>query len=58
MELSTSFAVISEGRLSEPRPTGEMSIEEIGLLMGGVHSNAKKGASARKGAGPGPEAAR
>jgi len=52
MELSTSFAVISEGRLSEPRPTGEMSIEEIGLLMGGVHS------SARKRAGAGQEAAR
>jgi simple sugar transport system ATP-binding protein len=52
MAISTSFAVISEGRLSEPRPTGEMSIEEIGLLMGGVHSSAGKGASA------GQEAAR
>jgi simple sugar transport system ATP-binding protein len=52
MAISTSFAVISEGRLSEPRPTGEMSIEEIGLLMGGVHSSAGQGAS------PGQEAAR
>ena len=45
MELSTNFAVISEGRLSEPRPTGSMSIEEIGLLMGGVHSSPKQGAA-------------
>jgi simple sugar transport system ATP-binding protein len=52
MAISTNFAVISEGRLSEPRPTGEMSIEEIGLLMGGVHSSTGKGASA------GQEAAR
>jgi simple sugar transport system ATP-binding protein len=51
MAISVNFAVISEGRLSEPRPTGEMSIEEIGLLMGGVHSSASPGAS--PGAGPG-----
>ncbi len=37
MAISTRFAVISEGRLSDPRPTGELSVEEIGLLMGGVH---------------------
>ena len=43
MAISVNFAVISEGRLSEPRPTGEMSIEEIGLLMGGVHSSAGQG---------------
>jgi simple sugar transport system ATP-binding protein len=46
MAISVNFAVISEGRLSEPRPTGAMSIEEIGLLMGGVHSSAGQGASA------------
>jgi len=50
MAISINFAVIFEGRLSEPRPTGEMSIEEIGLLMGGVHSSAGKAASAGQGA--------
>ena len=40
MTISTNFAVISEGRLSAPAPTGSQSIEEIGLLMGGVHTSA------------------
>jgi len=40
MAISTNFAVIAEGRLSEPKPTGSQSIEEIGLLMGGVHNSA------------------
>jgi len=39
MAISTSFAVIAEGRLSEPVQTGTLSIEEIGLLMGGVHNS-------------------
>ncbi len=39
MAISVNFAVISEGRLSKQRTTGSMSIEEIGLLMGGVHSS-------------------
>ena len=37
MAISTNFAVIAEGRLSEPKPTGSQTIEEIGLLMGGVY---------------------
>ncbi len=57
MAISVNFAVISEGRLSQPRPTGEMSIEEIGLLMGGVHSSASPGASPGAGPGAGQEAA-
>ena len=40
MVISTRFAVIAEGRLSEPQPTGQLTVEEIGLLMGGVHSSA------------------
>ncbi len=40
MAISNNFAVISEGRLSDVSPTGSLSIEEIGLLMGGVHSSA------------------
>ena len=35
MEISNRFAVIAGGRLSAPRPAGETSVEEIGLLMGG-----------------------
>lgn len=45
MAISTRFAVIADGRLSPPRPTGEVSIEEIGLLMGGIHGDS--GAEAR-----------
>lgn len=36
-EVATSIAVISEGRLSEPYPAGELTLEKIGLLMGGLH---------------------
>ena len=37
MALSDRFAVISEGHLSDPKPAGEMSVDEIGRLMGGIH---------------------
>ncbi len=57
MAISVNFAVISEGRLSEPRPTGEMSVEEIGLLMGGVHSSAGPSAGLSAGPSAGQEAA-
>lgn len=35
--LSDTLAVINMGRLSPARPTADFSVEEIGLLMGGVH---------------------
>jgi general nucleoside transport system ATP-binding protein len=35
--LSDTLAVINMGRLSEARPVKDFSVEEIGLLMGGVH---------------------
>ncbi len=35
--LADNLAVINEGRLSAIRPVAETSIEEIGLLMGGMH---------------------
>ncbi|WP_137131194.1 ABC transporter ATP-binding protein [Rhizobium sp. FY34] len=38
-EVATNIAVISEGRLSRPYPAGELSLEKIGLLMGGVHDS-------------------
>jgi ABC-type uncharacterized transport system ATPase subunit len=37
LALSDTLAVINEGRLSKPMKIGDVSIEELGLLMGGVH---------------------
>ncbi len=37
MALCDTMAVINMGHLSPARPTGEVTVEEIGLLMGGVH---------------------
>lgn len=37
MEISNRFAALNEGRLSEPRDTQGLTIEEIGLMMGGAH---------------------
>lgn len=39
--LCDTLAVINMGHLSAARPTAEVSIEEIGLLMGGVHGTAE-----------------
>ncbi len=35
MEISTLFSVIADGRVSFPVPVGDMTIEQIGVLMGG-----------------------
>ena len=37
MEISGRFAALNEGRLSDIRPTADLSIDEIGLMMGGAH---------------------
>ncbi|MEM7718949.1 MAG: ABC transporter ATP-binding protein [Pseudomonadota bacterium] len=37
MEISTSFAALNEGRLTDVRPTRDLDIDEIGLMMGGAH---------------------
>ncbi|MFT4960095.1 MAG: ABC-type uncharacterized transport system ATPase subunit [Paracoccaceae bacterium] len=37
MEISDNFAALNEGRLSAPRPTVDLSVDEIGLMMGGAH---------------------
>ncbi|MDP1732479.1 MAG: ABC transporter ATP-binding protein [Devosia sp.] len=37
LSLCDTLAVINEGRLSARMNVGEVSVEEIGLLMGGVH---------------------
>lgn len=38
-EVATNIAVISEGKLSQPFPAGELTLEKIGLLMGGIHDS-------------------
>ena len=37
LELSDRFCALNEGRLSAPRPTEGLTIEEIGLMLGGAH---------------------
>jgi len=37
MEIADRFAALNDGRLSEPRPTRGLTVEEIGLMLGGSH---------------------
>ena len=37
MEVADSFAALNEGRLSDPVPTKGLTIERIGLMLGGAH---------------------
>ncbi len=37
IEISDRFAALNEGRLTPPCPTKGLSMEEIGLMLGGVH---------------------
>ncbi|MEM1076630.1 MAG: ABC transporter ATP-binding protein [Pseudomonadota bacterium] len=37
MEISDRFAALNEGRLSAPQPAQGLTVEKIGLLMGGAH---------------------
>ena len=37
MEISDSFAALNEGRLSPPRPASGLTVEDIGLMLGGAH---------------------
>ena len=37
MEISDRFAALNEGRLSAPRSTAGLSVDDIGLMMGGAH---------------------
>ena len=41
MELSDRFCALNEGRLSPPRPTEGLSLDEIGLMLGGAHGMAE-----------------
>jgi simple sugar transport system ATP-binding protein len=40
LSLCDTLAVINEGRLSRPMTVAQANIEEIGLLMGGIHGDA------------------
>ncbi len=37
MEIADRFAALNEGRLSPPRPTRGLTMEQIGLMLGGAH---------------------
>ncbi|WP_102225133.1 ABC transporter ATP-binding protein [Acidimangrovimonas sediminis] len=37
LEVADRFAALNEGRLSAPRPVQGLTVEEIGLMMGGAH---------------------
>ncbi|SDE60833.1 simple sugar transport system ATP-binding protein [Paracoccus isoporae] len=37
LELGDRFCALNEGRLSDPRPTDGLSLDEIGLMLGGAH---------------------
>jgi len=37
MEISDRFAALNEGRLTVPRPARGLTVDEIGLMMGGAH---------------------
>lgn len=46
LSLCDTLAVINEGRLSQPIPVPGANIEEIGLLMGGIHGDNQTGETA------------
>jgi simple sugar transport system ATP-binding protein len=37
LEISDNFAVLNEGRLTPPRPVQGLTMDQIGLMMGGAH---------------------
>lgn len=37
MEISDSFCALNEGRLSQPRAAQGLTVDEIGLMLGGAH---------------------
>jgi len=37
MEISDRFAALNEGRLTPPRPAKGLTVDQIGLMMGGAH---------------------
>jgi len=45
LTLTDRICVINAGQLSDAMPTATVSVEEIGLLMGGIHGAPEKGAA-------------
>jgi simple sugar transport system ATP-binding protein len=37
MAISDRFAALNQGALSAPRPAQGLTVEEIGLMLGGAH---------------------
>jgi len=37
LEIADNFAALNEGRLTNPRPVEGLTIDQIGLMMGGAH---------------------
>lgn len=37
LEIADNFAALNEGRLTAPRPVEGLTVDEIGLMMGGAH---------------------
>lgn len=37
LEIADNFAALNEGRLTAPRPVAGLTVDEIGLMMGGAH---------------------
>lgn len=37
LEIADSFAALNEGRLSPPRPVAGLTLDQIGLMLGGAH---------------------
>ncbi|MCF8511540.1 MAG: ABC transporter ATP-binding protein [Rhodobacteraceae bacterium] len=46
LEIADTFAVLNEGRLTVPRPVKGLTIDQIGLMMGGAHGMEAAHASA------------
>ncbi len=46
LEISDRFAALNEGRLGEPVPTSTLTMERIGLMLGGAHDLNRAGATA------------
>ncbi len=45
LEISDRIAVMNHGHLSDPMPIAEVTLEKIGLLMGGISNETQAGAA-------------
>jgi simple sugar transport system ATP-binding protein len=54
LEISDRFCALNEGRLSAPKPARGLSMEEVGLMLGGAHDMHEVEATALAGAAEAP----